>query len=90
LVELKIAVKKTKHSYYFMRPKHPSESLTTLTDLVLPSETNPLNNPFGGELLRMDRAASIARGILAELLLQHCQSRGFNRAIPLEACNCRS
>jgi hypothetical protein len=27
-----------------MRPKHPSESLTTLTDLVLPSETNPLNN----------------------------------------------
>jgi acyl-CoA hydrolase len=37
-----------------MNPKHPSESLTTLTDLVLPSETNPLNNL---ELLaRMDRA----------------------------------
>ena len=31
-----------------------------MTDLVLPSETNPLNNLFGGELLaRMDRAASI-------------------------------
>ncbi|MEZ0129305.1 acyl-CoA thioesterase, partial [Flavobacterium sp. LBUM151] len=44
-----------------MNPKHPSESLTILTDLVLPSETNPLNNLFGGELLaRMDRAASIA------------------------------
>ena len=29
--------------------------------MVLPSETNPLNNLFGGELLaRMDRAASIA------------------------------
>jgi acyl-CoA hydrolase len=31
-----------------MNPKHPSESLTILTDLVLPSETNPLNNLFGG------------------------------------------
>ena len=46
-----------------MTPKHPSESLTILTDLVLPSETNPLNNLFGGELLaRMDRAASISAG----------------------------
>ena len=44
-----------------MHPKHPSESLTVLTDLVLPSETNPLNNLFGGELLaRMDKVASIA------------------------------
>jgi acyl-CoA hydrolase len=42
-----------------MRPKHPSD-LTTLTDLVLPSETNPLNNLFGELLARMDRAASIA------------------------------
>lgn len=46
-----------------MNPKHPSESLTILTDLVLPSETNALNNLFGGELLaRMDRAASISAG----------------------------
>ena len=44
-----------------MTPKYPSDSLTVLTDLVLPSETNHLNNLFGGELLaRMDRAASIA------------------------------
>ena len=44
-----------------MSPRTPSESKTTLTDLVLPSETNPLGNMFGGELLaRMDRAASIA------------------------------
>jgi len=34
-----------------MSPKFPSESHTILTDLVLPSETNPLNNLFGGELL---------------------------------------
>ena len=46
-----------------MEVKYPEDSKTILTDLVLPSETNPLNNLFGGELLaRMDRAASIAAG----------------------------
>ena len=69
-----------------MTPKHPSESLTILTDLVLPSETNPLNNLFGGELLaRMDRAASIAarrhsRRIVVTASVNHV---AFNRAIPL-------
>ena len=69
-----------------MHPKHPSESLTVLTDLVLPSETNPLNNLFGGELLaRMDRAASIAarrhsRRIVVTASVNHV---AFNRAIPL-------
>ncbi|WP_396195361.1 acyl-CoA thioesterase [Flavobacterium sp.] len=69
-----------------MTPKHPSESLTVLTDLVLPSETNPLNNLFGGELLaRMDRAASIAarrhsRRIVVTASVNHV---AFNRAIPL-------
>ena len=44
-----------------MRSKNPKESLTILTDMVLPGETNALNNLFGGELLaRMDRACSIA------------------------------
>ena len=69
-----------------MNPKHPSESLTILTDLVLPSETNPLNNLFGGELLaRMDRAASIAarrhsRRITVTASVNHV---AFNRAIAL-------
>jgi len=41
--------------------KTPKDSLTILTDSVLPGETNALNNLFGGELLaRMDRAASIS------------------------------
>jgi acyl-CoA hydrolase len=41
--------------------KTPHDSLTILTDIVLPGETNPLGNLFGGELLaRMDRACSIA------------------------------
>lgn len=69
-----------------MEAKTPSESRTTLTDLVLPSETNPLNNLFGGELLaRMDRAASIAarrhsRRIVVTASVNHV---AFNKAIPL-------
>ena len=69
-----------------MQPKFPSESLTILTDLVLPSETNPLNNLFGGELLaRMDRAASISarrhsRRITVTASVNHV---AFNRSIPL-------
>lgn len=44
-----------------MEFRTPSQSLTTLTDLVLPGETNYLDNLFGGELLaRMDRACSIS------------------------------
>jgi acyl-CoA hydrolase len=69
-----------------MQAKFPSESLTILTDMVLPGETNPLNNLFGGELLaRMDRAASIAarrhsRRITVTASVNHV---AFNRAIPL-------
>lgn len=69
-----------------MQTKTPSESLTVLTDLVLPSETNPLNNLFGGELLaRMDRAASIAarrhsRRVSVTASVNHV---AFNKAIAL-------
>ncbi|SFW57275.1 acyl-CoA thioesterase [Cellulophaga fucicola] len=64
----------------------PKDSRTVMTDLVLPSETNPLNNLFGGELLaRMDRAASIAarrhsRRIVVTASVNHV---AFNRSIPL-------
>jgi len=69
-----------------MKAKTPKESLTILTDMVLPGETNPLNNLFGGELLaRMDRAASIAarrhsRRIVVTASVNHV---AFNRAVPL-------
>lgn len=69
-----------------MQSKYPSDSVTILTDIVLPGETNPLNNLFGGELLaRMDRAASIAarrhsRRICVTASVNHV---AFNRAIPL-------
>lgn len=69
-----------------MQAKTPSQSKTILTDMVLPSETNPLNNLFGGELLaRMDRAASISarrhsRRITVTASVNHV---AFNRSIPL-------
>lgn len=72
--------------YFVMQTKTPEQSKTIMTDLVLPSETNPLNNLFGGELLaRMDRAASIAarrhsRRIVVTASVNHV---AFNRAIPL-------
>lgn len=44
-----------------MNPKKVSASLTIMTNIVLPNETNALGNLFGGELLaNMDRAAAIA------------------------------
>ncbi|AEE19221.1 acyl-CoA hydrolase [Dokdonia sp. Hel_I_63] len=69
-----------------MEARTPTDSKTTLTDLVLPSETNPLGNLFGGELLaRMDRAASIAarrhsRRIVVTASVNHV---AFNRMVPL-------
>ena len=69
-----------------MAPKTPKHSKTVMTDMVLPGETNPLNNLFGGELLaRMDRAASIAarrhsRRITVTASVNHV---AFNRNVPL-------
>ncbi|WP_394747937.1 acyl-CoA thioesterase [Spongiimicrobium salis] len=69
-----------------MDSKAPVHSRTVMTDLVLPSETNPLNNLFGGELLaRMDRAASIAarrhsRRIVVTASVNHV---AFNRSVPV-------
>lgn len=69
-----------------MQAKHPKDSQTITTDMVLPGETNPLNNLFGGELLaRMDIAASIAarrhsRRIVVTASVNHV---AFNRAVPL-------
>src|SRR5210317_896822 len=66
--------------------KTPKESLAVLTDIVLPGETNPLGNLFGGELLaRMDRACSISaqrhsRRIVVTASVNHV---AFNKAVPV-------
>lgn len=69
-----------------MQARTPKDSLTILTDIVLPSETNPIGNMFGGELLaRMDRAASISarrhsRRIVVTASVNHV---AFNKMIPV-------
>ncbi|WP_117880073.1 acyl-CoA thioesterase [Aureibaculum luteum] len=69
-----------------MKIKTPKESLTILTDMVLPGETNSLHNLFGGELLaRMDRACSIAaqrhsNRIVVTASVNHV---AFNKAVPV-------
>tara|TARA_R110002124_G_scaffold55615_1_gene157436 strand:- start:4854 stop:5363 length:510 start_codon:yes stop_codon:yes gene_type:complete len=69
-----------------MHSKTPKESLTVLTDMVLPGETNPLNNLFGGEILaRMDRSCSIAarrhsRRIVVTASVNHV---AFTKAVPV-------
>ena len=68
-----------------METKSPADSRTVITDIVLPGETNPIGNMFGGELLaRMDRAASIAarrhsRRIVVTASVNHV---AFNKMIP--------
>ena len=66
--------------------KTPKDSLTILTDSVLPGETNALNNLFGGELLaRMDRAASISARRHAEeiVVTSSVNNVSFGKSIPI-------
>ena len=69
-----------------MEAKTSQESLTVLTDLVLPGDTNYLDNLFGGELLaRMNRACSIAarrhsRRIVVTASVNHI---AFTKSVPV-------
>ena len=69
-----------------METKTPKESLTILTDLVLPGDTNYLDNLFGGELLaRIDRACSIAarRHSTRIVVTASVNHVAFNKSVPL-------
>ena len=51
-----------------MTPKKVSESKAIMTEMVMPNDTNPMNNLMGGNLLRwMDIASSICAG-------RHCEA----------------
>ena len=66
--------------------KTPKDSLTILTDTVLPGETNAINNLFGGELLaRMDRAAAISakRHSKQFVVTSSVNNVSFGKPIPL-------
>ncbi len=69
-----------------MRKIKAQETLTVLTELVLPNDTNPLNNLMGGRLLHwMDIATAIAarrfsKRIVVTAAVNHVS---FNRPIPM-------
>lgn len=51
-----------------VKEKKVSESRTTMTEMVMPNDTNPMGNLMGGNLLRwMDIVASICAG-------KHCEA----------------
>jgi acyl-CoA hydrolase len=50
-----------------MEPKSPSESVAVMTQMILPSDANPLNAAFGGRVLEwIDICGAIAAG-------RHCR-----------------
>ncbi|MGZ3481050.1 MAG: acyl-CoA thioesterase [Myxococcaceae bacterium] len=50
-----------------MEPKSPSESIAVMTQMILPSDANPLNAAFGGRVLEwIDICGAIAAG-------RHCR-----------------
>ena len=67
--------------------KTPSDSVSVLTNLVRPGETNMLQNLFGGELLaRMDRISSIAAKRHSEsfqVVTASVNHVSFNTPVPL-------
>lgn len=68
-----------------MKKKTAKESLTVMTNIVLPNETNSLRNLFGGELLsRMDRCASISasRHSARRVVTASVNHVSFNEPIP--------
>ncbi len=68
-----------------MQAKTSKESLTILTEIVLPNDTNNLKNLFGGQLLSwMDRAAAISahRHCKRIVVTAAVNNVSFNKAIP--------
>jgi acyl-CoA hydrolase len=68
-----------------MKAKNPSDSLTVMTEIVLPNDTNNLKNLFGGQLLSwMDRCAAIAahRHCRRIVVTASVNNVSFNQAIP--------
>lgn len=68
-----------------MRTKTPQDSLTIMTEIVLPNDANNLNNLFGGQLLSwMDRCAAISahRHCRRQVVTASVNNVSFNHAIP--------
>lgn len=58
-----------------MKAKKVADSRTTMTDLVMPNDTNPLGNLMGGNLMRwMDIASGICAG-------RHCEAYAVTASV---------
>lgn len=69
-----------------LKAKKASESLTVMTEVILPNDTNPLNNLFGGQLLAwMDRASGVAakRHSHQYVVTASINNVSFNQPIPM-------
>lgn len=69
-----------------MKSKKAKESKTVMTQIVLPNDTNPLGNLFGGQLLAwMDLASSVSAKRHSEGLVvtASVNNVSFNHPIPL-------
>jgi acyl-CoA hydrolase len=63
----------------------PKDSLTVMTEIVMPNDTNTLNNLFGGQLLSwMDRCCAIAahRHCKRQVVTSTINNVSFNNPIP--------
>lgn len=69
------------------KAKTAKESLAVMTNLVLPNDSNQLNNMFGGELLaRMDRISAISAKMHSsslQVVTASVNHVSFNSPIPL-------
>ncbi len=68
-----------------MKARTPKESLTILTEIVLPNDTNNLKNLFGGRLLSwMDRASAISahRHCKRIVVTSSVNNVSFNQPVP--------
>jgi len=58
-----------------LSPKKVSESRTVMTEMIMPNDTNPMNNLMGGYLMRwMDIACAICAG-------RHCEAHVVTAAV---------
>lgn len=68
------------------KQKKPSDSLVSMTEMILPNDTNPLNNLMGGRLLHlMDIAAAICAQKHSNRIVvtASVDNVSFNKSIPL-------
>ncbi len=65
-----------------MKSKKISESSTIMTEMVMPNDTNPLNNLMGGNLMRwMDIAGGICAG-------KHCEAHVVTASVDHVSFDC--